>query len=575
MVDRYKEIRKGKIIFLLSMLLSLSACANWQVQRSGIKDGTYAASAKGYRSNIELEVLFEKKNLKAIKILKHGETDVLCNEAFEKIPKEMIDKQSVNVDFSTGATVTSKAIQSAVSQAIEQAGGNLKEWQKKQYMHKEEKIKQLDTQVVVLGAGPSGMATTLRLRQLGINTVLVDKAKEVGGSFAFATNAYQYVSGTSLDPQSSLLPINTLIDNLQKVGNGDRQMIQSFHHQLAETLRWQSEDLGITFQKKYHYDEKDNTLLSVQYERKKEEFISLFRREIGVSGATLLPQSAFCSYLKEGSKIVGVRVKKADGKLVDIRAKYVVLALGSQLSNNAGLTPVDTIKPYGGPKQDQGDGFLLAKQEGYTISNLLSSDLYQAGANNGKEAVSVKEALMEMKVNTFAISDKHGNLFPVDNFKGDELDKWIKGLEYQRAYLWLSKTGYNKLRASILKTHSLSDKFIKEMNEKDSLVLAQGDSVSEVAKKAGIDLPNGIRLIGQLYCLKLEPYRIQTLAGLKTNINYQLMIKDKAVDNVYAVGSVIGGIFGHHQPLGIANAFSFVSGKNVAEQIKHHLEANE
>ena len=87
-------------------------------------------------------------------------------------------------------------------------------------------------------------------------------------------------------------------------------------------------------------------------------------------------------------------------------------------------------------------------------------------------------------------------------------------------------------------------------------------------------MPNGIRLIGQLYCLKLEPYRIQTLAGLKTNINYQLMIKDKAVDNVYAVGSVIGGIFGHHQPLGIANAFSFVSGKNVAEQIKHHLEAN-
>ena len=96
MVDRYKEIRKGKIIFLLSMLLSLSACANWQVQRSGIKDGPYAASAKGYRSNIELEVLFEKKNLKAIKILKHGETDVLCNEAFEKMPKEMIDKQSVN-----------------------------------------------------------------------------------------------------------------------------------------------------------------------------------------------------------------------------------------------------------------------------------------------------------------------------------------------------------------------------------------------------------------------------------------------------------------------------------------------
>ena len=52
MVDRYKEIRKGKIIFLLSMLFSLSSCANWQIQRSGIKDGTYAASAKGYRLSL-------------------------------------------------------------------------------------------------------------------------------------------------------------------------------------------------------------------------------------------------------------------------------------------------------------------------------------------------------------------------------------------------------------------------------------------------------------------------------------------------------------------------------------------
>ena len=75
---------------LLGLAMSLSACQGVTVKRTGIKDGTYAVKVAGYRGNIELEVLFEKQNLKEIKVVSHSETDVLTNEAFDRIPKKKI-----------------------------------------------------------------------------------------------------------------------------------------------------------------------------------------------------------------------------------------------------------------------------------------------------------------------------------------------------------------------------------------------------------------------------------------------------------------------------------------------------
>ena len=431
---------------LLGLAMSLSACQGVTVKRTGIKDGTYAVKVAGYRGNIELEVLFEKQNLKEIKVVSHSETDVLTNEAFDRIPKKMIESQSLNVDLSTGATKTSKAIQEGVKKAILQAGGVEKE-----------------SKVVVIGAGPAGMAATLRLRQQGIPTTLVEKAREVGGTMAFASNAYQYVSGTSLDPQSKKMSISELATKLQKAGKGNLEMIQDFQSRLQETINWQTEDLGMTFENKYVSDAKDANLTSAKYEKKKDELLALLRREIGVSRADVYTNAALVGYLKE-----------------------------------------------------------------------LSTESYE----------------------------KNG------------LSSWIQKLDHHRGYLWLTKSGYDKLREEIIKTHALSEQYVKAMREKDSLLISSGNSVSEVAKKAGIALPKGIKLTGQLYCIELEPYRIQSLSGLKVDREFHVMSGNKAIPNVYAIGSAVGGVFGNKESLGVSNAFSFVSGKVLAEKLARDLEAN-
>ena len=229
---------------------------------------------------------------------------------------------------------------------------------------------------------------------------------------------------------------------------------------------------------------------------------------------------------------------------------------------------------FGGPIQNQGDGLVLAKQEKYDVTSSLPSIMAQAGANDQTQAVSVEEALHELKQNEFSLSDAKGNLLSTESYEKNGLSSWIQKLDHHRGYLWLTKSGYDKLREEIIKTHALSEQYVKAMREKDSLLISSGNSVSEVAKKAGIALPKGIKLTGQLYCIELEPYRIQSLSGLKVDREFHVMSGNKAIPNVYAIGSAVGGVFGNKESLGVSNAFSFVSGKVLAEKLARDLEAN-
>lgn len=83
-----------------------------------LKDGTYKGSAKGNGGDIAVEVVVEKSAIKDIKILEHKETEGLADPALERIPKAIIEAQSLEVDTVAGATVTSNAIKEAVKAAL-------------------------------------------------------------------------------------------------------------------------------------------------------------------------------------------------------------------------------------------------------------------------------------------------------------------------------------------------------------------------------------------------------------------------------------------------------------------------
>lgn len=120
---------KVLLIILLTLLLSisLSACTNASKEAAGtpelkFKPGTYTAIANGKEGPIKVEVSFDKSSMKSVKVLENNETVGYGDKAIAKLPEALVKEQSLNVDAVTGATLTSRAILTAVADCIKQAG---------------------------------------------------------------------------------------------------------------------------------------------------------------------------------------------------------------------------------------------------------------------------------------------------------------------------------------------------------------------------------------------------------------------------------------------------------------------
>ncbi|WP_373471197.1 oxidoreductase [Carnobacterium alterfunditum] len=87
--------------------------------------GTYEASAEGHDgSDIPIKVTFSDTEIVAIELENQEQTDAVATSVFKRLPEEIIDGQTLQVDIISGATVTSRSLIDGVAYAVEKAGGN-------------------------------------------------------------------------------------------------------------------------------------------------------------------------------------------------------------------------------------------------------------------------------------------------------------------------------------------------------------------------------------------------------------------------------------------------------------------
>jgi uncharacterized protein with FMN-binding domain len=86
-----------------------------------LRDGTYLGKAMGYAEDKEMEMTVSIQSGKIADIKVKHEEKIELN-ATQIIPRRVIDKQSLQVDGVTGATITSQAIVDGTFQALKQAG---------------------------------------------------------------------------------------------------------------------------------------------------------------------------------------------------------------------------------------------------------------------------------------------------------------------------------------------------------------------------------------------------------------------------------------------------------------------
>lgn len=103
---------------------SLAQQVNESINGNGaiFQDGTYTGVADGYGPNLTVSVTIQNNQITDITILSHNEKNQrFFGPPMSKIPAQIIEKQSLDVDTVAGATYTSKGIIHAVQDALSQA----------------------------------------------------------------------------------------------------------------------------------------------------------------------------------------------------------------------------------------------------------------------------------------------------------------------------------------------------------------------------------------------------------------------------------------------------------------------
>lgn len=114
-----------------------------------MKPGTYKVKAQGHGSSyMPMEVTLSAEKIKNISVDASGETKGVADEVFNRLPKLIVENQTLNVDAVSEATISRHGV-------IDEAGGNSDEWKQRAKSVKSsiQKDEQYDTDVVVIGAG--------------------------------------------------------------------------------------------------------------------------------------------------------------------------------------------------------------------------------------------------------------------------------------------------------------------------------------------------------------------------------------------------------------------------------------
>ena len=83
-----------------------------------LKDGTYSGQALGYHGPLRVAVEIKGGEISRIELVHHKERRA---RAMKSITRQIVSKQSVDVDAVSGATISCRAVVAAVKNALDQA----------------------------------------------------------------------------------------------------------------------------------------------------------------------------------------------------------------------------------------------------------------------------------------------------------------------------------------------------------------------------------------------------------------------------------------------------------------------
>lgn len=531
--------RVFSILFLICVLAIVPAALADEL----FKSGSYEGTGSGNNGDIVVRVTVDANSITDIEVINHVETEGISDIAFERIPKSIIENQSLAVDTVSTATNSSKGILEAVKNALEGACSDIDSLliPKVQENTKEGQIIEKSADVIVVGGGGAGVAAASSALESGASVILIEKTPALGGNTAISGGGYNTADSerqkNSEFPASALKKVEellskephdefekelqktvsaelkehlsgenaqTLFDSpafhmLQTYNGGDYkgkpELIRTLCSGSLDALHW-LESKGLKFKDDVH------TITGGLYQRghKSTEplgvgYINVLSEDILKSGGEIIFEARANELIMEAEKVVGVKAVCSNGdKLILHANKGVVMATGGFAANVELRQKVNTLWPELGeniPTTNTsaitGDGIDMAKKAGANIINMEDIQLLPLGdPKNG----SLKGKIGRIP-SDFIFVNREGKRFVAEDARRDVMSKAL--LEQTDSYMFIIDDGDSY---PTLDSRTNFNVTIGEMIDQGTVFCA--DTIEELAKKIAVD-PETLRQTVDIY----------------------------------------------------------------------------
>jgi fumarate reductase flavoprotein subunit len=183
---------------LLVLGLGLTACLT-ESGSGGAKEmvpGTYVTEQRGFVDMVKVATTVDRSRILSVEVLEHHETYGIGSFAVEQMPNRIVLHQSAWADTVSGATTTSLAIVAAVEEALLDARADPSGFASGSSKPPSDN-REIDVDVVVVGAGGAGLAAAITARNEGMNTLIIEKMDVPGGNTIRSSGGYN--TGTLVD----------------------------------------------------------------------------------------------------------------------------------------------------------------------------------------------------------------------------------------------------------------------------------------------------------------------------------------------------------------------------------------
>lgn len=582
-------------------ILSLIFCAALTVSIFGaeFKEGTYVGEAKGYRGEIKVEVKTSKNKIEEVKVVKNTDTPIISDAAAKKVPEQIVKYQSLRVDGVSGATGTSRALTSAVRNALKNSGADLKELNKKPVIESKKLVKETQKKdVVVIGAGGAGLIAAIEAKNNGAqNVIVLEKMAFAGGNTLISGGEYA-APNNWVQVKKGLKDSNdTFYNDILKGGDneGNPKLVRVLADNALNGAEWLKDYINMTFEDRQMFFGGHSVERSlVPLGATGVEMISKLLAKAEELNIPVLYETPAVELIVDKGRVTGVKALSEDKEYTFLAKDGVILASGGFGSNlemrvkynkdvDENILSTNTVGITG-------DGITMAEKIGAQLEDMPFIQTYPTCDPISGALLYFGDVRL---IGGSILINQEGKRFVEELERRDVISMAIKNQTGNAAYPFCDEAQ--------VKLSGVAEHHADEMNYLfNNKLLVKADTIKEAADFFGIDAAELEKTVekynqyakdgkdlefnkrgkltpfeakGPFYIMKAVPAVHHTMGGVKIDENARVInTKGEIIKGLYGAGEVTGDIHGTNRlgsdAIADITVFGRIAGQNVVKDNK-------